>query len=68
VREGEKGKSETCYSDGLYVLFFVSYQNSEVNKNVGWVGTKWKPTVPLKNGAGFHFIPTHPTLETTTKF
>jgi len=29
---------------------FVSYQNSEENKNVGWVGAKRKPTVPLKSG------------------
>ena len=32
----------------------VSYQNSETNKNVGWVGAKRKPTVPLKSG-GFPF-------------
>jgi hypothetical protein len=28
--------------------------------HVGWVGTKWKPTVPLKNG-GFRSRSTHPT-------
>jgi hypothetical protein len=34
--------------------------------NVGWVGTKWKPTDPQNKNGGFRYRSTHPTLTLTT--
>jgi len=62
----------------LISWFFNSYNRGRVGRDVGWVGTKWKPTI-FNNGmvpfhsyppyltemVGFRFASTHPTLAST---
>ncbi len=47
----------SVFNPFLYTILVV------IVSNVGWVGTKWKPTISQRNGmVGFRFTPTHPTL------
>ena len=65
IQEAGTGYPWLIFSIIFMLLFFmiviylctrcVSYQNSEANKNVGWVEAKRKPTVPLLKSGGFPF-------------